>query len=317
MTQRLPTALLFFLIALSFSWNTAKAQELDALPAKIQGNWALPDCGIYDEALVFSRYFYLRSTKDSQTLLPAGVERDSGDYTILSLKDQKAPVQLENDGILTMAVLSEPPARRVRNWPTKWEKLPIDQTVEYTACTEPPSLIPQSMLRLMRYIDRVRDQCTLSVTNDCARVMFKFADDDSNQKISRGEIKTALVSMRLFSELALYGTLSLEDGRKAIDHAKLESDNIADKLFAQYDINKSGSLDYNELMENFTAPDAPIIREILEKSGNLLPALKMAAMAMPESSESSNLVAAEEPGKEIPVEKKPKPKTENYFKRDY
>lgn len=317
MTQRLPTALLFFLIALSFSWNTAKAQELDALPAKIQGNWALPDCGIYDEALVFSRYFYLRSTKDSQTLLPAGVERDSGDYTILSLKDQKAPVQLENDGILTMAVLSEPPARRVRNWPTKWEKLPIDQTVEYTACTEPPSLIPQSMLRLMRYIDRVRDQCTLSVTNDCARVMFKFADDDSNQKISRGEIKTALVSMRLFSELALNGTLSLEDGRKAIDHAKLESDNIADKLFAQYDINKSGSLDYNELMENFTAPDAPIIREILEKSGNLLPALKMAAMAMPESTESSSLAAAEEPEKEIPVEKKPKPKTENYFKRDY
>jgi hypothetical protein len=317
MTQRLPTALLFFLIALSFSWNTAKAQELDALPAKIQGNWALPDCGIYDEALVFSRYFYLRSTKDSQTLLPAGVERDSGDYTILSLKDQKAPVQLENDGILTMAVLNEPPARRVRNWPTKWEKLPIEQTVEYTACTEPPSLIPQSMLRLMRYIDRVRDQCTLSVTNDCARVMFKFADDDSNQKITRGEIKTALVSMTLFSELALNGTLSLEEGRKAIDHAKLESDNIADKLFAQYDINKSGSLDYNELMENFTAPDAPIIRNILEKSGNLLPALKMAAMALPESTENNALAAAEEPKEDMPVEKKQKPKTENYFKRDY
>lgn len=317
MTQRLPTALLFFLIALSFSWNTAKAQELDALPAKIQGNWALPDCGIYDEALVFSRYFYLRSTKDSQTLLPAGVERDSGDYTILSLKDQKAPVQLENDGILTMAVLNEPPARRVRNWPTKWEKLPIEQTVEYTACTEPPSLIPQSMLRLMRYIDRVRDQCTLSVTNDCARVMFKFADDDSNQKITRGEIKTALVSMTLFSELALNGTLSLEEGRKAIDHAKLESDNIADKLFAQYDLNKSGSLDYNELMENFTAPDAPIIRNILEKSGNLLPALKMAAMALPESTENNAIAAAEEPEEDMPVEKKQKPKTENYFKRDY
>jgi|GEM_PF-1392249 len=317
MTQRLPTALLFFLIVLSFSWNTAKAQELDALPAKIQGNWALPDCGIYDEALVFSRYFYLRSTKDTQTLLPAGMERDSGDYTILSLKDQKAPVQLENDGILTMAVLSEPPARRVRNWPTKWEKLPIDQTVEYTACTEPPSLIPQSMLRLMRYIDRVRDQCTMSITNDCARVMFKFADDDSNQKITRTEIKTSLVSMMLFAELSQSGTLSVEDGRKAIDRAKLESDSIADKLFTQYDQNKSGALDYNELMENFTAPDAPIIREILEKSGNLLPAMKIAAMALSDGTENNTIATIEKTAPDTPVDQAKPLEVKNYFKRDY
>lgn len=70
-------------------------------------------------------------------------------------------------------------------------------------------------------------------------------------------------------------------------------------------------------MENFTAPDAPIIRNILEKSGNLLPALKMAAMALPESTENNAIAAAEEPEEDMPVEKKQKPKTENYFKRDY
>lgn len=287
MMQRLPTALLFFLIALCFSWNTAKAQELAALPDKIRGNWALPDCGSYDEALVFSRYFYLRSTLDSQSLLPAGLERQAEDYAILSLKDQKAPVQFESDGILTLGVLERPPARRTRHWPQSWENLSLDQSIEYTACTEPPSIVPPSMQRLMRYIDRIKNNCTLSVQNDCTRVLFKFVDDDNSNTITKQEIKQSIVSLALLAELASGNILSLEDGRKAIDRAKSRGDDIADTLMTHYDTNKSNDLDYNELVADVPLPALPLVAEWLNKVGNLMPAFRLAARAVPALTEEA------------------------------
>lgn len=299
MMQRLPTALLFFLIALCFSWNTAKAQELAALPDKIRGNWALPDCGSYDEALVFTRYFYLRSTADSQSLLPAGMERQTEDYAILSLKDQKAPLQFENDGILTLGVLERPPARLVRNWPKLWEKLPLDQSIEYAGCTEPPSIVPPSLQRLMRYIDRIQDKCTLSVENDCTRVLFKFVDDDNSNTVTKLEIKQALVSLAMLAELAGGEILQLEDGRKAIDRAKAHGDEIANTIFAHYDTNKSNNLDYNELVADVPLPALPLVAELLDKASNLMPAFKLAALALPSIAED---VAVNE--KEPQAEKK-------------
>lgn len=281
MMQRLPTALLFFLIALCFSWNTAKAQELAALPDQIRGNWALPDCGSYDEALVFTRYFYLRSTADSQSLLPAGLERQADDYAILSLKDQKAPIQFENDGILTLGVLEQPPARLVRNWPKTWEKLPLDQSIEYTGCTEPPSIVPPSLQRLMRYIDRIQDKCTLSVENDCTRVLFKFVDDDNSNTITKQEIKQALISLAMLAELAAGNILPLEDGRKAIERTKSFADDIANTLMAHYDVNKSKNLDYNELVADVPMPALPLVAELLDKTSSLMPAFKIAALALP------------------------------------
>lgn len=281
MMQRLPTALLFFLIALCFSWNTAKAQGLAALPDKIRGNWALPDCGSYDEALVFSRYFYLRSTLDSQNLLPAGMERQAEDYAILSLKDQKAPVQFENDGILTLGVLEHPPARLVRNWPKTWEKLEIDQSIEYTACTETPSIVPPSMQRLMRYIDRIQNECNISVENDCMRVLFKFVDDDNSNTITKQEIKQSLVSLAMFAELSSGNILHLEDGRKAVERAKVAGDDIATIAMAHYDTNKSKNLDYNELVADIPLPALPLVAELLDKASTLMPAFKLAALALP------------------------------------
>lgn len=281
--QRLPIALLFFLIALCFSWNTAKAQELAALPDQIQGNWALPDCGTYDEALVFSRYFYLRSLPDSQTLLPAGLERQAEDYAILSLKDQKAPVQFENDGILVMGMLEHPPARRVRNWPDDWEELPTDQTIEYTACTDAPSIVPQNLRRLMRYIDRIQGECTVSLSNDCTRVLFKYADTDNDNKIDKIDMQKGLVALAFLSELAGATPVTVEQGRKAVDAVKSEETKIIDVLLAQYDADHSGDLDYNEIVADIDLPAMPLIPDMLNKVGAILPTFKMAAIVLPDA----------------------------------
>ncbi len=309
--QRLPNALLFFLIVLCFSWNTAKAQGLAALPDQIQGNWALPDCGTYDEALIFSRYFYLKSLADTQTLLPAGLERQAKDYAILSLKDQKAPIQFENDGILTLAVLEAAPARRVRNWPNNWEKLPIDQTIEYTGCTDTPSIVPQNLHRLMRYIDRIHAECTVSVSNDCTRVLFKFADNNNDNKIDKTDIQKGLVTLAFLSELAAGAPVTVGQGRTAVDAVKAEEANIIDTLLQQYDANGSKDLDYNEVVADIPLPPMPLIPALLDKVGALLPAFKMAAVAVPAAP------AATQPETKTTEASEPKAAKKSPWQKDY
>lgn len=293
MMQRLIAVTVYFLIALCFSGNMAKAQELTALPDKIQGNWALPDCGIYDEALLFTRYFYLKSSPAGLSLRPAGLDRQAEDYMILSLSGAAAPVQVENDGILTLAVLERPPARRTRNWPRLWEKLPHDQTVEYTACTEAPSVVPKNMVRLMRFVDRLRDGCAVTNSKDCARVAFKLADSDNNNRLTSGEIRAATESLMLFAEMGAQTTLDAATIAKTKERAKSEGDKIAADLMARYDANKSGDLDYNEIVENFTPPALPVIREMAEKAGNLLPALQVAATALPRGTQEATTAEPE------------------------
>ncbi|MFN7114339.1 MAG: hypothetical protein ACK4PK_08265 [Alphaproteobacteria bacterium] len=270
----------------------AKAQELTALPDKIQGNWALPDCGIYDEALLFTRYFYLKSSPEGLSLRPAGLDRQAEDYMILSLSGAAAPVQIEDDGILTLGVLERPPARRTRNWPRLWERLPHDQTVEYTACTQAPSVVPKNMVRLMRFVDRLRDACAVTNSKDCARVAFKLADSDNNNRLSRAEILAATESLMLFAEMGAQTTLDAATIAKMKERAQNEGEKIATDLMTRYDANKSGDLDYNEIVDNFTPPALPVIRDMAEKAGNLLPALRVAATTLPRGNEAEEAPAA-------------------------
>jgi len=292
MMQRLITVIVYFLIALCFSGNMAKAQELTALPDKIQGNWALPDCGIYDEALLFTRYFYLKSSPEGLSLRPAGLDRQAEDYMILSLSGAAAPVQIEDDGILTLGVLERPPARRTRNWPRLWERLPHDQTVEYTACTQAPSVVPKNMVRLMRFVDRLRDACAVTNSKDCARVAFKLADSDNNNRLSRAEVLAATESLMLFAEMGAQTTLDAATIAKIKERAQNEGEKIATDLMTRYDANKSGDLDYNEIVDNFTPPALPVIRDMAEKAGNLLPALRVAATTLPRGNEAEEAPAA-------------------------
>lgn len=280
MMRRLIVVFTYFLIALCFSGNMAKAQELAALPDKIQGNWALPDCGIYDEALLFTRHFYLKSSSGGLSLEPAGLERESDDYLILSLGSTVAPVQVENDGIMTLGILEKPPAKRTRNWPRLWEKLPHDQSVEYTSCTEAPTVVPKNMARLMRFVDRLREACAVTDSKDCARVAFKLADSDNNKRLGQGEILAATESLMLFAEMGAKQQLSAEEIKAIKTRAAEEGHAIAADLLARYDADKSGNLDYNEIVENFTAPALPVIREMAEKASNLLPSLKLAGAAL-------------------------------------
>lgn len=264
-----------FLIAALCSWNGGKAQASDAIPETIQRNWALPDCGNYDEALILSRFFYLKSTEKDMTLLPVALDKSQKDYWILDLGGAETPVQLQEDGVLKIGTWGDG-----RKSGKKWDDLSIAGSSEYTGCSEAPKLVPKVMLRLMRYIDRIKDQCTVSVSNECAVVLFKLADEDASKKLTKKEIQKAVASTIIFAELAEKKTLPDKESLALIKSSKADGEKIADALLAAYDKDKSKSLDYNELMENFKAPQLPIVKQTLQKAGALLPSFKMVAMGL-------------------------------------
>ncbi len=280
--KRLSAVIVYFLIVLSFSGNMAKAQELTAVPDQIQGNWALPRCGINKEALLFTRYFYLKSSEAGLSLRAAGLKHEAGDYMILSIAGAAAPVRVDHDRVLSLALLEKSPAKLPRHWPQMWAKLPHGETLKYASCDKTSGRVPANMLRLMRYADRLRDTCSISGDGNCARVIFKFADSDNNKKVGLAEIVSATHSLMLFAELAAArGVTSPADLDKIKNRAAIEGGKIADDLLARYDANKSGDLDYNETMGDVTPPLLPIMREMMEKSSALLPHMGIIAMAIP------------------------------------
>lgn len=275
MKSRFFPAVFIFLITVLYLGMAGTARAEEALPEKIQRNWAAPDCGKYEEALVLSRFFYFRSTKKDMTLLPAELDDKMGDYWHLKLGNDIAPVRLEEDGVLKIGS-PNPKSKKSQ----KWDGLTLDSTEEYMGCSSTPKLVPKLMVRLMRFIDRVKLQCTVSVTNECAGVLFKMADEDNDKKLVKKEIQRAVASTIIFAELAEKQTVSDKQSLDLIKKSQADGAAIADELLKTYDKDNSKSLDYNELMEDFHAPALPIVKETLTKAGAILPSFKVVAMGL-------------------------------------
>ena len=276
MNTRPGTALLIFLITVLYSWNVQKAQASEEVPKKVQRNWASPDCGNFDTAVVLSRNFYLKSTEDDMTLLPVSVSHQQKDYFILDLAGTDTPARLENDAILKIGSYAKDGPRR----PENWEDLKLDDTEEFTGCLDAPKIVPKVLQRFMRYVDRIKEQCTLSVSNECAGVLFKLADENGDKKVSAAEIRRTVGSAVLFAALAERQTLSAKEAMQLVNDSKAPAMQIANLLIGEYDKDGSKTLDYNELMTDFHAPDLPIVKDTLQKAGTLLPSFKIIAMAL-------------------------------------
>lgn len=261
---------IFFLIALFCSENIAEAQELRAIPVKIQGNFAAPDCGRYSDALILTKYFYLKSTRKDMRFGKIALQSEQSDHWTVVYDGIPHPTRLEDDGILKIATILGKGAK-------EWDNLAVDSVQEYTGCIDAPTLVPRMMERLTRYIDRIREQCTVSLENDCARVLFKLADADANQKITPSEIKRAVAIALLLARLADGKDLPDVESEKIIAQSKTEGALIADQILAKQDADKSGSIDYNEIAENFSAPQSRVIKPTLISIGKLIPAFGIAA----------------------------------------
>lgn len=225
--------LVFLLIALSFSWNAAKAQELDDPGAQSREYWAAPSCNGATKAVTLTKYFEITADKTSFGIVPK-TDKDSQ----------------------------------------------MGKKSDYVSCPAMSRLLPQHMQRLARYLDRIKDKCIISVKNDCARVMFKFADENNDRQLYAPELKKAILSALVFAEVADKKKLEAAETKKIQIAARTEADKMTKELLARYDSDKSDSLDYNELTpEKFTPPSFVGMKETLRKIGNLIPAFGLASKA--------------------------------------
>ncbi len=125
---------------------------------------------------------------------------------------------------------------------------------------------PKNTARLMRYIDRIDRECRLSADNDCARVLFKLADADLDGRLTRPETVA-------FVENAFVMAGKTDRARNAA-RARVEGNAIFDDLLAC--CAPHGTVGFDDIIDNFTLPDRPVVRETIGKIGNIIPGLSLA-----------------------------------------
>jgi hypothetical protein len=272
---------IFLLIPVLFNAYPAKAQEdsanLTEIHQNLTGNWSFPDCRVPEENITITDQFYLKSDPRKLELKTYAPPKKQLDYWMLELDGEAQPFLLENDGILTTGQFAKGSGRDI-----DWDLLALEERREFTHCTETAKYLNKKMLRLMRYIDRIARECTISLENDCARVLFKLADVNNNQKLNTAEIKDTLEAGLSFASLASQSEVSMAE-LSALQRTAQKNDGVkaAEQILAQYDTDQSKDLTYDEIMTNFSAPQAPLLHDMLQKIGKRLPAFALAAKAVP------------------------------------
>ena len=129
--------------------QSSKVVSEQEVPAKIRGNWALPDCNAYEEALIITRHYYLRSDKDGSRFWTLSASSKQKDYWVMPIEGQKRPVRLEADGVLKIGLLA-PESKK--QWPKNWDSLHMDGHREYMGCVEIPAVLPDPLVRVMKHM---------------------------------------------------------------------------------------------------------------------------------------------------------------------
>jgi len=249
-----------------FTGYGAKAQDVfkpgkSAVPGRMLGNWALPDCRAYDEALMITRHFYLKSNKDGSQFWPISVLMKKKDYTLLSVEGAPHPARIENDGVLKIGTPDQP----VQKWPKTWAALPMDSKREYMGCADIPAILPDPLVRVMVQIDAIESACHATLSKKCTQLLFDIADDNKNRKISLNEMKMAGAMLTGVSILIENHSAT----RNTLDKAFYESFRESDRIF------KTMSPEGNELsyrdFSGFLQTDSVLLKKTLTNIGTVFP----------------------------------------------
>ena len=246
-----------------FTGYAAKAQAQEDIPAKIRGNWALPDCRSYDEALIITRHFYLRSDKAGSRFWPLEASCKQKDYWVMSIEGEKHPIRVEADGVLKIGLLTGKPPKK---WPKNWDSLMMDGRREYTGCVEVPAILPDPLVRAMKHIDEIEAACHDDLSASCTKLLFDIADENKNGKISVKEMKAAAIMLASMAALIENNTVSRETLDKTIYHSLRE----ADRLAAQF-MPKGREMTYKDFSGFLIKSDSIPLHEALLGVSALIP----------------------------------------------
>ncbi len=267
------------LIAAICSGNVPESQARNGggtgAKSDILGHWAAPDCARTDEAVIFTRNFYLKTRADRLEILRYEAEGAAADHLILDIGGQRHGALRQEDGVLKLAPY---PADAGKN--AAWEDLAFDHGQDYTHCPTTPAVIPAPVQRLARYLDRIDGDCKVAGNRNCARVLFKAADIDGDGEVTALELKRGLVSAALLAAMAegtLHDAAAIDAAAAA---AKAMADDAAPPLVAARDKNGDGVLDYNECAGAGAAGVTPALAKIIDGLGRIFPAFRLAALKL-------------------------------------
>ncbi len=246
--------------------GAAKAGTEEDIPAKIRGDWALPDCKSYDEAIIITRHFYLRSDKDGSQFWPLESVQKQKDYWVMPIEGEKHPVRVEADGVLKIGLLTGKPPEK---WPKSWDALQMDGRREYTGCAEVPAILPDPLVRVMKHIDEIEEACNADLSPTCTKLLFDIADENKNGKISVREMKTAAAMLVSIAALVENNTVSRSTLDKAVYQSMRETDRIAARVTP-----KGKELSYKDFTGFLKKSDSILLRDTLMGIGTLIPGFK-------------------------------------------
>ncbi len=167
------------------------------MPARMQGDWAMPDCRSYNKALVITRRFYLQTDNENTQFRPIAPLAAKKDYWLIPVAGVVRPVKVTADGQLTIGILvggildGGNPVR----WPQRWKGLTLNDRQEYMACAITPTILQPPLVRVMKHIGRIAAVCHANMTADCEHLLFGIADENHDGKISPQEMQSAAVML--------------------------------------------------------------------------------------------------------------------------
>ena len=273
------------LIAAICSGNALESQANTGTKSEITGHWAAPDCANTQEAVSFTRHFYLKSAPARLELARYTRTSTGADHLILDLAGVDTAAMRQEDGVLRTGNVMGGSGKK-----SAWDDLQLDNPRDYTNCPQTPAVVSKPLQRLLRYLDRIDEACAVTgsasttvprnLSQDCARVLFKAMDDNGDGAITLVEMKLGLASAALLADLAQHRVLDAA----GIEHAALNAKDIASQhggtIIKAHDTNLDGKLDYNEAVSPADTADLAPLRDMIAQIGILFPAFKLAALKL-------------------------------------
>ena len=183
---------LFSLLAFYLSCQSVQAETYTlAMPEKMKGLWAIPDCRHPDQFIYHSDRHVLYLTKEDVQLKSLSYYKTPHNYGMLNVEDDAYPVTIHEDGLLEIGILAE---GKKLNPKHGWADLPIDQRREYTRCEDsimPPHNIATGALEVL---DVLEGHCGKTDSEQCKSAIFNQADINGDMRIQQDEID--LMNMR-------------------------------------------------------------------------------------------------------------------------
>ena len=232
-----------FLISAFFIFP-APANAVEPLPEILTGYWAAPDCKSPDVTTYHGQTHILYFNEDTARLTQAHLNKTNFDYFVVQNGDDVYPVQVYNDGIMSVGMIAKNHKLDDR---LNWDQLPLDGIRQYMKCAEAPGIPHDIAPRAMQTLDTLEYYCRYGTEEGCLKEVIKTLDEDGNLKLNYEEaVKASLLAMYI-SPFLNYKSIEHDYIMQRMKTSYNESTLYMTDIFKLIDADISGQISYDEL----------------------------------------------------------------------